>query len=162
MLQTNTIEIFNQRFENKVPNQKINVGGVHYEDDYAKISFMESIPCVKLKLTGIPFCSEHFKIVHLQLLEKINTERPNYFKLHLVTDCSKAGLAANEDIEFYKNTVLPGIINAGVRYHALVMPETVLGRLIIKDMIQPSLTGKPLKMEFFDSSYAAYAWLRKM
>lgn len=162
MVQTNTIEsILNERFSNTLQKQKTLSGKIHYEDNYATVSFMDSIPCVKLKLTGIPISSDHFQLVHAKLLEKIHVERSNYFKLHLLTDCSKAGLVSNEDVEFYKNIVLPAIINAGIRYHALVMPETILGRLIVQDMIKFSSAVKPLKIEFFKSPYAAYTWLKK-
>jgi hypothetical protein len=134
---------------------------VHYEDQYAAISLMESVPCIKLKLSGIPVSSDHFQLVYSKLLEKLQVERSNYFKLHLITDCSKAGLISDEDIQFYKLTVLPGIVKAGIRYHGFVMPETVMGRVFVNEMFSDAAALKPLKIEFFKSAYGAYTWLKK-
>src|SRR5687768_13005912 len=95
-----------------------------YEDQYAMASSVQSIPCIKVKFSGVPHSSEHYQFVHLKLLECIHSEMENYCRLHLLTDSTKAGLVLEEDIEFYKVNVIPAMEKAGIRYHAVVLPES--------------------------------------
>jgi hypothetical protein len=128
-----------------------------YEDQYAMVSFVESIPCIKVKFSGVPHSSEHYQFVHLKLLECIHLEIENYCRLHLLTDSSKAGLVLEEDIEFYKVNVIPAMEKAGIRYHAVVLPESLFVRFIIN---QTSLSTKKLKVEYFNTVSGACKWLR--
>jgi hypothetical protein len=160
MVQASILEpVLIQRFSREVKSR--NSANIYYEDEYAVVSFMDSIPCVKLKLTGIPICSDHFQLVYEKFLEKVNIERKNYFRLHMMTDCSKAGVISTEDVEFYRSTVLPEIVKAGVKYHAVVMPESLIGKLFMKEIVDCSKTIRSLKIEFFKSAFSAYTWLRK-
>jgi hypothetical protein len=128
-----------------------------YEDQYAMVSFVESIPCIKVKFSGVPHSSEHYQFVHLKLLECIHSEIENYCRLHLLTDSTKAGLVLEEDIEFYKVNVIPAMEKAGIRYHAVVLPESLFVRFIIN---QTSLSTKKLKVEYFNTVSGACKWLR--
>ena|SRR5688500_8099210 len=128
-----------------------------YEDQYAMVSFVESIPCIKVKLSGVPHSSEHYQFVYLKLLEVINAEIENYCRLHLLTDSSKAGLVLEEDISHYKMNVIPAIERAGIRYHAIVLPESLFGRLFVQ---QTSFSTKKLKVEYFNTISGACKWLK--
>src|SRR5689334_9979879 len=85
-----------------------------YEDQYAMVSFVESIPCIKVKLSGVPHSSEHYQFVHLKLLEFINSEVENYCHLHLLSDNTKAGVVLEEDLTYYQMNVIPAIEKAGI------------------------------------------------
>jgi hypothetical protein len=128
-----------------------------YEDQYAMMSFVESIPCIKVKFSGVPHSSDHYQFVHVKLLECIHAEMENYCRLHLLTDSTKAGLVLEEDMEYYKMNVLPAIEKAGIRYHAVVLPESLFVRLIVN---QTSLSTKKLKVEYFNTVSGASKWLR--
>jgi hypothetical protein len=128
-----------------------------YEDEYAMVSFVESIPCIKVKFSGVPHSSEHYQFVHLKLLECIHAEIENYCRLHLLTDSSKAGLVLEEDVEYYRVNVIPAMEKAGIRYHAVVLPESLFVRFIIN---QTSLSTKKLKVEYFNTVSGASKWLR--
>lgn len=128
-----------------------------YEDQYAMVSFVESIPCIKVKFSGVPHSSEHYQFVHKKLLECIEDEKDNYCRLHLLTDSSKAGLVLEEDIAYYNMTVIPAIEKAGIRYHAVVLPESLFVRLIVN---QTTLSTKKLKVEYFNTVSGACKWLR--
>lgn len=129
----------------------------YYEDQYAMVSFVESIPCIKVRLSGVPHSSDHYQFVHLKLLEFIQSEIENYCRLHLLTDSSKAGLVLEEDLTYYKMNILPAIEKAGIRYHAIVLPESLFGRLFIHEA---SLSTKKLKVEYFNTISGACKWLR--
>lgn len=128
-----------------------------YEDQYALVSFVESIPCIKVKLSGVPHSSEHYQYVHTKLLELIEAERDNYCRLHLLTDSSKAGIVLDEDMDYYRTSVIPAIEKAGIRYHAVVLPEGLLARMAINDS---PLSTRKLKVEFFNTVSGACKWLR--
>ena len=128
-----------------------------YEDQYASVTFVESIPCIKVKVSGVPHSSEHFQFVHGKLLECIHTEIENYCRLHLLTDNTKAGLVLEEDIDFYKMNVLPAMEKAGIRYHAVVLPESLFVRLIVN---QTNLSTKKITVEYFNTISGACKWLR--
>ncbi len=128
-----------------------------YEDQYAMVSFVESIPCIKVKISGVPHSSEHYQFVHSKLLEFINAERDNYCRLHLLTDSTKAGIVLDEDISYYQTNVVPAIERAGIRYHAIVLPENSFARLFINPI---TMSTKKLKVEYFNTISGACKWLR--
>jgi hypothetical protein len=128
-----------------------------YEDQYAMVSFVESIPCIKVRLSGVPQSSDHYQFVNEKLLECISSEISNYCRLHLLTDSTKAGLVLDEDIAYYKMNVIPAMEKAGIRYHAIVLPESLFGRLFID---QVSLSTKKLRVEYFNTIGGASKWLK--
>ncbi len=129
----------------------------YYEDQYARVSFVESIPCIKVKLSGVPHSSDHYQFVYTKLIEVIHSEVDNYCRLHLLTDSAKAGMVLEEDLEFYKTYVLPEIERAGIRYHAIVLPESIFGRLFVQ---QASFSTKKLKVAYFNTVSGACKWLK--
>lgn len=129
----------------------------YYEDQYAMVSFVESIPCIKVKLSGVPQSSEHYQFVNHKLIDVINSEIDNYCRLHLLTDSTKAGVVLEEDLEYYKMNILPELEKAGIRYHAIVLPETLFGRLFIQ---QADFSTKRVKVEYFNTVSGACKWLK--
>lgn len=138
-------------FEPAVPTKKF------FEDEYAVVSFVESIPCVKVKVSGVPHSSDHYQHVQAKMLECIQREVENYCRLHLLTDNTKAGLVLEEDIDFYKSSIIPALEKAGIRYHAVVLPESAFVRLVINDV---DLSTKKIKVEYFNTLSGASKWLR--
>ncbi len=128
-----------------------------YEDQYAMVSFVDSIPCIKVKLSGVPHSSEHYQYVHSKLVEVIESERDNYCRLHLLTDGTKAGVVLDEDMDYYRMSVIPAIEKAGIRYHAIVLPESLLARMTIN---QNPMSTKRLTVEYFNTVSGACKWLR--
>jgi len=128
-----------------------------YEDQYATLSFEDAIPCVKLKLNGVPQSSDHYQFVQHKLLESVQTGLENFVRLHLLTDSSKAGLVLDEDILYYQTTIIPALEKAGIRSHAIVLPDSLLVRLTTH---QTMLSTKKLKVACFDTLRGAHAWLK--
>ena len=128
-----------------------------YEDEYAVVSFLESVPCIKIKISGVPHSSEHYQLVQSSVLETIQQEKDYYCRLHLLTDNSKAGMVLDEDLAFYKNEIIPQIEKAGIRYHAVVIPESNLVRSFLNGAL---LSTKKLQVEYFNTVSGACKWLR--
>ena len=129
-----------------------------YHDQYASLSVVESVPCIKLKLSGFPQGSEHYRFVQFKLLEAVRSQLTNYWKLHLLTDSTEAGLVLEDDIQFYKLNIIPRIEAAGIRYHAIILPQNFFARWI-KD--QTIVCNSRLKVEYFYKGIDALWWLKK-
>ena len=129
-----------------------------YEDQYANVSVVESVPCVKIKLSGFPNGSDHYQFVQSKLLEIIWNQINNFCRLHLLTDSTEAGLVLEEDIMYYKMNIIPRLEEAGIRYHAIVLPPNFVARWIRNQM---ALSNHKLKVEFFDKLQDARRWLKK-
>jgi hypothetical protein len=129
-----------------------------YEDQYASLSVVESVPCVKVKLSGVPKGSDHYQFVQSKLLETIRNQISNYCRLHLLTDSSEGGLVLDEDMTYFKTNIIPAMEEAGIRYHAIVLPQNFFARVIKS---QTALSNRKLKVEYFDSVLNAFKWLKK-
>lgn len=131
----------------------------YYKDEYATIELDDSIPCIKLTLEGLPRYSEHYHYVQAKRLELMRCEIKNYPKLHMLTDSRTAGPVLDEDVAYFKNSVMPEMEKAGVRYLAIVMPSNKFTQLTIKEMTQDA---EVMKVQYFGSIRDARHWLRKM
>ena len=129
-----------------------------YEDQYASVSVVESVPCVKVKLSGFPRGSDHYQYVQTKLLETIRNQINNYCRLHLLTDNTEAGLVLDEDVTYFKSNIIPAMEEAGIRYHAIVLPQNFFAKII---KTQTALSNRKLKVEYFDSVGGAFKWLKK-
>jgi hypothetical protein len=130
-----------------------------FKDEYATIELDDSIPCVKLTLDGVPRHSEHYRLVQSKRIELVNREIKNYPRLHLLTDSRTAGPVLDEDVEYFKTEVLPAMEQAGIRYLAIVMPNSKFTQLTIKEM---TAHAQVMAIRFFESMREARLWLRKM
>jgi hypothetical protein len=131
----------------------------YYKDEYATLELDDSIPCIKLTLTGIPRYSEHYQFVQQKRLELIRQEIRNYPKLHMMTDSRTAGPVLDEDIHYFRTQVMPEMERLGIRYLAVVMPASKFTRLSIKEMEEAAAL---IKARNFESIREARSWLRKM
>ena len=130
-----------------------------YQDEYATIELNDDIPCIKVTLVGVPRYSEHYQHVQNKRMELMNREIKNYPKLHMLTDSSLAGPVLDEDVAYFKNSVLPQIERAGIRYLAIVMPRNKFTQLTIREMTEQT---NALTVRFFESMREAKHWLKKM
>jgi len=130
-----------------------------YKDEYAKLELDDSIPCIRLTLEGTPRYSEHYQFVQQKRLELIRQEVGNYPKLHMLTDSRTAGPVLDEDVQYFRTQIMPAMEKLGIRYLAVVMPNSKFTRLVIKDMTEAAAT---MKIRQFNSMREARSWLRKM
>jgi hypothetical protein len=129
----------------------------YFEDSYAKLEFDASIPCVKLTLDGVPRYSEHYQYVQRKRIELVNRESKKFGRINLLTDSSTAGPVLDEDVTFFKQQILPEMEKAGVRFLAIVMPESRFTQMTIREMTERS---RSITVKYFDSMREARTWLR--
>lgn len=130
---------------------------LYYQDEYATIELDESVPCVKLKLDGMPRFSEHYQMVQSKRLDCMREGMKRHKLLHMLTDSRAAGPVLEEDVSYFREHVMPEMERSGVRYLAIVMPSNVFTRMTIKDM-----TGNTsiINVRYFDSIREAREWLK--
>lgn len=130
---------------------------LYYQDEYATLELDESVPCVKLKLDGMPRFSEHYQLVQTKRLELMRDGMKRHKLLHMLTDSRTAGPVLEEDVKYFQENVLPEMERAGVRYLAIVMPSNVFTRMSIQDM---TATAQLISVRKFESIREAREWLR--
>jgi len=130
---------------------------LYYQDEYATIELDESVPCVKVKLDGMPRFSEHYQLVQAKRLECMREGLKRHKLLHMLTDSRTAGPVLDEDVTYFRSVVLPEMEKAGVRYLAIVMPSNVFTRMTIQDMTSNT---NFITVRYFDSIREAREWLR--
>lgn len=130
---------------------------LYYQDEYATLELDESVPCVKLKLEGMPRFSEHYQLVQAKRLELMREGMKRHKLLHMLTDSRGAGPVLEEDVQFFRERVMPEMEKAGVRYLAIVMPSNVFTRMTIQDM---TVNTNLINVRYFDSIREAREWLR--
>jgi hypothetical protein len=128
-----------------------------YQDEYATIELDESVPCVKLKLDGMPKSSDHYKLIQGKRMELMHREAKRHKLLHMLTDSRKAGPVLDEDVEYFRDKVLPEMERAGVRYLAIVRPTSLFTRITVQEMTEKA---KALTVRGFDSVREAREWLK--
>lgn len=128
-----------------------------FEDDYATIELDDAVPCVKTTLRGVPRSSEHYQEVQKKRLELMRREINHFRRLHMLTDSSAAGPALDDDIDYFKKSVLPAMEDAGVRYLAIVIPRSKFTMLTIQEMTE---NAEKITVRYFDKLADAREWLR--
>jgi len=130
---------------------------LYYQDEYATLELDDSVPCVKLKLDGMPRFSEHYQFVQSKRLELMKEGLKKHKLLHMLTDSRTAGPVLEEDVKYFRENVMPEMEKAGVRYLAIVMPTNVFTRMTIQDM---TTNINPVTVRYFESIREAREWLR--
>jgi hypothetical protein len=130
---------------------------LHFMDEYATIELDETIPCIKLKLEGVPRSSDHYRLVQHKRMELMRQEAKRHKLLHMLTDSRKAGPVLDEDVEYFRTHVLPEMEQTGVRYLAIVRPKSLFTRMTVQEMTQ---NAGLLTVRGFDSVREAREWLK--
>lgn len=130
---------------------------LYYQDEYATIELDESVPCVKVKLDGMPRFSEHYQLVQTKRLECMREGMKRHKMLHMLTDSRSAGPVLEEDVTYFREKVLPEMEKSGVRYLAIVMPSNVFTRMTIQDMTSNTAV---ITVRYFESTREAREWLK--
>jgi hypothetical protein len=130
---------------------------LYYQDEYATIELDESVPCVKVKMDGMPKSSEHYQFIQTKRLELMHDAAKRHKLLHMLTDSRTAGPVLEEDVKYFREKVLFEMEKAGVRFLAVVMPSNVFTRMTIQDMTSNT---NLITVRYFESVREAREWLR--
>lgn len=87
----------------------------------------------------------------------MHQEAKRHKLLHMLTDSRKAGPVLDEDVEYFRDKVLPEMGQAGVRYLAIVRPTSLFTRITVQEMTE---RASSLTVRGFDSVREAREWLK--
>jgi hypothetical protein len=130
----------------------------YYSDNYATIEWNPELKCVKTTLTGIPRHSHHFRMIQRKRIEFISLLKDRFSDFTILTDSRKAGPLIPEDVNFFKTKILPRLASLGVTRVAVLEPESIFSKLVIRDMIEGATK---VKLALFSSEEMAKDWLSR-
>jgi SpoIIAA-like len=126
---------------------------IYYQDEYVTITWEEAVLCVVAEWRGfIPF--EVFTAAmnkNIQLLEE-------KFASKYVVDITMSGALPPQHAEWVRSDWRPRAVKAGLRKAATVMPESVLAKLVLQDMMKD--VPPEWEMKNFDNLDSALKWMR--
>jgi hypothetical protein len=76
----------------------------------------------------------------------------------LLTDSRKAGPLIPDDIAFFRTKVVPRFASLGIRKVAVIEPESIFSKLVIRDMMEGART---VELLLFGCEEEALEWLQK-
>jgi hypothetical protein len=134
---------------------------VYYKDDYSTLAISPMMPCLFQKFKGTAQSSDHIKKIQDMSISLVTEKLQHYKKLNLLVDSSEASPITLEDIEYYRNKVIPTLYKKGIRFIAYVPPSKKISRVIF-DEVFIDLDIKKLVIQHFDSPVEARKWLRSL
>lgn len=130
----------------------------YYSDSYATIEWDQAAKCIRTTLTGIPRHSHHFRLVQRKRLEFVSLLKDRVSEVTLLTDSRKAGPLIPDDITFFRTKVVPRFASLGIRKVAVIEPESIFSKLVIRDMMEGA---RIVKLALFGCEEDARVWLQK-
>jgi hypothetical protein len=128
----------------------------YYSDSYATIEWSQELRCVKTTLTGIPRHSHHFRQIQRKRIEFISLLKDRFTDFHILTDSRKAGPLIPEDVNFFKTKIIPRLASLGVTRVAVVEPESIFSKMVVRDMIDGATK---VRLALFSTEEMAKDWL---
>lgn len=134
---------------------------VYYKDDYSTLAINEMMPCLFQKFKGTAHSSDHYKKVQDISIALVSEKLQHYKKLNMLIDSSEASSITEEDIEYYRNQVIPVLYNKGIRFIAYIPPSRRISRMIFSEVFS-DLSLEKLVIQQFESAIEAKRWLRSL
>ena len=77
----------------------------------------------------------------------------------IISDAKQQKVIQFEDLEWMKYFVIPGMINSGVEYLAIVMPENTFGQIAMRSFAE---AAKEITVNLFEDLLAAKYWISNL
>lgn len=129
-----------------------------FENKSVIISIDELIPCLEWIGKG-PLNSQTFRESEEKSLAFYQEYKPKYPALEWFVDARKIRSLAPEDVEWVAQEILPQFAAAGLTKEVFVLPESAIGRFVVRDYTDLA-TGKKVEIQAFVSVEEAKNWLK--
>ena len=129
-----------------------------FENESVLISLDEAVPCLEWIGKG-PLASQAFRESEEQSLAFYQEYKPQYPALEWFVDARKIRSLAPEDVEWVAKEILPQFAAAGLTKEVFVIPESALGRFVVRDYTDLA-TGNTVEIQAFASVEEAKQWLQ--
>ena len=77
----------------------------------------------------------------------------------IISDTKQQKVIQIEDLEWMKYFVIPSMINSGVKYFAIVMPESTFGKLAMKSFAD---AANEITVKLFEDLLSAKEWISNL
>jgi hypothetical protein len=128
----------------------------HYKSDFIQIEWHAADSCVFVRRTGFTPSVEFRRSG-----EKIIELARQYGCSRLLSDVRTAKVFAVEDQQWLTQDWTPRAMAAGLKYHAIIVPESTLARLGF-DAFRSKVTSLGYTMRYFADIEAAKEWFRTL
>lgn len=129
-----------------------------FENESVIVSIDESIPCLEW-IGKRALNSQAFRESEKQSLAFYQKYKPKYPTLEWFVDARKIRSLLPEDVEWVAQEILPQFAVAGLTKEVFVIPESAIGRFVVKDYTDLA-TGKTVEIQAFASVEDAKNWLK--
>ena len=129
-----------------------------FENEYYQINLDQETPCLEW-IGGSKMTSKEFRESEEKSLDYFKKFRSKHSKLEWFVDARDVGLISTEDTTWVVDKILPKFAEAGLRKEAFVVPESALGKLIVKNYV--SKAGLTIEIKIFASVDEAKSWLKE-
>lgn len=128
-----------------------------YEDDSRRLYWDAGVRCVELEVKQYTSIGDNRAAMErvLQLIEGKNATK-------LLADTANMGKVDDEELTWMETDWLPRILEAGVKFIAVVPPKALASHMVLDQMVtrvDPGATGHVRR--FFHSAEEAREWLKQ-
>jgi anaerobic ribonucleoside-triphosphate reductase len=134
---------------------------IYYKDDYSTLAISQRMPCLFQKFKGTAHSSDHYKKIHNISIKLVSEKLQHYKRLNMLVDSSEASPITLEDIEYFRNEVMPVLYKTGIRFIAYVPPSKKISRLIFSEVFN-NMKIDNLVIQYFESPGKASKWLHSL
>ncbi len=128
------------------------------DNESITISIDESVPCLEW-IGKKRISSEEFRDSEQKSLQFYLRYKTKYPRLQWFVDARNVGVLTPEDVQWVVDHILPRFASAGLKKEAFVVPNSAIGKIIIRNYV--SKAGDIIEIKSFDNSEAAKNWLKQ-
>ena len=128
-----------------------------FENAVITISLDPEVPCLEWVAKDF-LNSKQFRESELKSLEFYRQYKLQHPELQWFVDARNIGPISPRDTEWVAEEILPQFAKAGLRKEAFVIPESALGKLVLKNYRAQS--GLIIEIKAFTSAQKAKDWLK--
>jgi hypothetical protein len=126
---------------------------IYYDKPFLIVHYDEAVKCIIMEWKGFAFTNE-MREGHNKGLELLKEKKA----FRWISDLRLAKTVAEDDQEWLREDWKPRLLEAGMRYSAIIVPQSALGRIQMKTLMERS-KDKIAERRYFDDIREAKAWL---
>lgn len=127
---------------------------MYFDSDCASVEYNEEAGVAELTWKNFGK-GDNFRIPCLKTLELLKEKKARFW----FSNTEKLPTMAPEDAQWFIETMVPAILEAGVKEQALVVPESVISKLTL-NKATALVDERGLKTHYFKTREEALEWLK--
>ncbi|HYF02632.1 MAG TPA: hypothetical protein VEC36_04605 [Patescibacteria group bacterium] len=131
---------------------------IYWEDSFARVTFERDVPAVMIQWLSYA-TSQQFRTAIKKELEAYEHFLREHKKLHWIAETTRMIGVGHEDIEWVASELNPRMYKAGLRYMAVVLPQSAFAKMSVDDYVQFT-DQKQIEIRNFGNLSDAKSWLK--